>query len=69
MTSYQKLKNRIAELEADRLKLLTDEKYYLTCFMANEIRKDIERAYWFGGKSVGEINGFEGIWSKLTLSK
>lgn len=63
MTSYQKLKNRIAELEADRLRLLKDKEYYLTEVIKRAVYEDVCRAYWFGGEPTGELE--QGLWSSF----
>lgn len=67
MTSYQKLKKRIAELEADRVRLLSDAKYYIEEHLRYAVYKDVIRSYWFGdpipNEAVGELK--EGFFASL----
>jgi len=63
MTSYQKLKAKIAELEKDRIRLLDDMPYFVSEHLKRRMRKSAERAYWFGdNEPTGEI---EGLWERL----
>lgn len=59
MTSYQKLKARIKYLEEKEVKLLTDQKFYLTECLAYGVRQDMMKRIWFGDskKPNGKLKG------------
>lgn len=62
MTSYQKLKKRIEELEADRLRLITDPHYFLTEHLKYSMRKDILERWLYDPTQTGEVKS---LWESL----
>lgn len=63
MTSYQKLKQRIRDLEVDRQRLLSDPEYFLKEHLKVAIRKDIAERWLYDPTQTGELK--TPIWESL----
>ena len=70
MNSYQKLKTKLKAKDEEIQRLLTDQEYYMTCVIANNVRRGIDRAVMFGEpymihKPTGKLK-FKGLLNKIT---